>query len=161
LSEETGESAKVYIETSVWGMTLSNQPRALRHPTRQFLNRCTTEAFSPYISSVVLQEIGRAKIPAAKQMLREINKLSPVVLEPSEASEELADAYLREGVIPAKKRDDARHVAIATVAGMEILVSWNHRHLANERKGTIFNAVNRLLGYNQTLAIHTPFEVLQ
>jgi hypothetical protein len=73
----------------------------------------------------------------------------------------LAEAYLQAGVIPAKKRDDARHVAIATVAGLEVVVSWNHRHLANERKRTLFNAVNRLRGYNQVLVIHTPFEVMR
>jgi hypothetical protein len=65
------------------------------------------------------------------------------------------------GVIPAKKRDDARHVAIATVARLEIVVSWNHRHLANERKRALFNAVNRLAGFDRALWIHTPFEVLQ
>ena len=68
---------------------------------------------------------------------------------------------MRAGVIPAKKRDDARHVAIATVAGLELVVSWNHRRVANERKWTLFNAVNRLAGYEQLLMILTPFEVLQ
>jgi hypothetical protein len=94
-------------------------------------------------------------------MVTEINKLAPVVLEPSAESEALADAYLHAGVIPTKKRDDARHVSIATVAGLEIVVSWNHRHLANERKRALFNAVNRLAGYERILLIHTPFEVMQ
>ena len=49
---------------------------------------------------------------------------------------------------------------IATVAGLEIVVSWNHRCLANERKWTLFNAVNRLAGYEQSLMILTPFEVM-
>jgi hypothetical protein len=94
-------------------------------------------------------------------MVRELNRLSPAVLEPSEESESLAEAYLEAGIIPPKKRDDARHVALATVAGLEIVVSWNHRHLANERKSDLFNAVNRLAGYQQVLVIHTPFEVMQ
>ena len=62
-------------------------------------------------------------------MVREINKLAPLTLELSDKSEHLAEAYLRAGIIPAKKRDDARHVAIATVAGLEIVISWNHRCL--------------------------------
>jgi hypothetical protein len=53
------------------------------------------------------------------------------------------------------------HVARASVAGLEIVVSWNHRHLANERKRVLYNAVNRLAGYEQMLLIHTPFEVMQ
>ncbi len=155
------EARNVYVETSVWGMTLENQPRALREPTKQFLRQCGSGIFVPYISTVVLQEIALAEAWAATRMVREINRLAPAVLEPSPESEELAEAYLRAGVIPAKKRDDARHVAIATVAGLEIVVSWNHRHLANERKRNLFNAVNRLGGYEQVLLIHTPFEVMQ
>ncbi len=152
---------KVYVETSVWGMTLDNQPRALREPTRQFLRQCAVGIFRPCISTVVLQEIALAEASAAARMVREISKLAPLALEPSDASEALAEAYLNAGVIPAKKRDDARHVAIATVAGLQIVVSWNHRHLANERKRTLFNAINRLAGYEQVLLIHTPFEVMQ
>jgi hypothetical protein len=152
---------KVYVETSVWGMTPQDQPRALRQPTQQFLRQCGSGVFFPYISTVVLQEIARAQEAHRAQMLHEISKLVPIALEPSEASEKLAEAYLQAGVIPAKKRDDARHVAIATVAGLEMVVSWNHRHLANERKSDLFNAVNRLAGYEQVLLIHTPFEVMQ
>jgi hypothetical protein len=152
---------KVYIETSVWGMMLENQPRALREPTKRFLRQCVSGLFVPYVSTVVLLEIALAEPAAAERMVREINKLSPNALEPTEESEELAEAYLRAGVIPAKKREDARHVAIATVAGLEIVVSWNHRHMANERKRTLFNAVNHLAGYERVLLIHTPFEVIQ
>jgi hypothetical protein len=142
-------------------MTLENQPRALREPTKRFLRQCGLGVFVPYISTVVLQEIALAGASAATRVVREINRLAPELLEPSEASEGLADAYLRAGVIPAKKRDDARHVAVATVAGLDIVVSWNHRHLSNERKRALFNAVNSLEGYDKMLLIHTPFEVMQ
>ena len=155
------EPPKVYIETSVWGMTLENQPAALRQPTWQFLRQCSAGLFVSYISTIVAQEIDRADEFAIEQMVKEVEKLVPVMLQPSEDSEELAEAYLRAGVIPAKKRADALHVAIATVAGIDIVVSWNHRHIANERKRSLFAAVNRLAGYNQELRIHTPFEVIQ
>jgi hypothetical protein len=154
------QAQKVYVETSVWGMTLDNQPRALRDPSKRFLRQCAGPLFLPFISSVVLEEIGLAPPWAAARMMRQINKIVPAVLELTEESEQLAQQYLEAGVIPAKKRDDARHVAIATVAGMDIVVSWNHRHLANERKRTLFNEINRLAGYKE-LAIHTPFEVME
>jgi hypothetical protein len=141
-------------------MTLENQPRALREPTRQFLRLCASGLFAPYISTVALQEIALAPAWAAARRVRAMNQLRPVALEPSLASEELADAYVQAGIVPAKKRDDARHVAIATVAGLEIVVSWNHRYLANERKTALFGAINRLAGYEQVLLIHTPFEIM-
>ncbi len=89
------EARNVYVETSVWGMTLENQPRALREPTKQFLRQCGSGIFVPYISTVVLQEIALAEAWAATRMVREINRLAPAVLEPSPESEELAEAYLR------------------------------------------------------------------
>src|SRR6266436_3094275 len=141
--------AKVYIETSVWGMTLDDQPRALRQPTIEFLRQCAMGLFLPSISTVVVDEIALAPASEAARMMSEINRLSPRMLKLTEESEQLAQRYLHAGVIPPKKQDDARHVAIATVAGLEIVVSWNHRHLANERKQALFHAVNRLAGYEQ------------
>jgi hypothetical protein len=155
-----GAGRRVYVETSVWGMTLDNQPRALREPTKHFLRQCASGIFAPYISTVVLEEIALVPASAAVRMAREIDALAPATLKLGDKSEELAEAYLQAGVIPAKKRDDARHVAIATVAGLEIVVSWNHRRLASERKWALFNAVNRLAGYEQSLMILTPFEVM-
>ena len=150
-----------YVETSVWGMTLENQPRALRSPTIQFLRQCRYGIFQSYISEVVLEEIGLAPAAVAARIRNEIDRLAPIVLELGDKADDLAQAYLDAGVIPANKQNDARHVAIATVAGLEIVVSWNHRHLANERKRALFNAVNRLAGYERELLIHTPFEVMQ
>jgi glycine cleavage system protein P-like pyridoxal-binding family len=48
----------------------------------------------PYISTVVLQEIARAEASAAARMVREINRLAPIALEPTEASDETLDDYL-------------------------------------------------------------------
>ena len=97
---------------------------------------------------------------SAARIVREINKLDLVALQPSDESEDLAEAYLRAGFIPSKKRDDARHVAIATVAGVEVLVSWNHRHLTRPLKRLQYEAVNRLHGYVKTPLICNPLEVL-
>jgi hypothetical protein len=94
-------------------------------------------------------------------MNSEISALGPVELKATSEIKWLAEEYIKAGVVPAKKRDDALHVAIATVAGMDILVSWNHRHLANNRKSVLFNSVNRLAGQERVLLIHTPLELLR
>ena len=91
-------------------------------------------------------------------MFQEINKLLAVELAPSAESEQLADEYIKTGILPAKKRDDARHVAIATLAGVDILVSWNHRHMTRPMKRLQYESVNRLRGYLHTPLICNPFE---
>ena len=160
-NQEVTKVRKIYVETSVWGMTVPGQPRALREPTRRLLSRCRSGEFLPHISPIVLQKAARAGVRAAQRILAEIDKLEPLTLSLDTESEELATSYIKAGIIPAKKRDDARLVAIATVGRMDILVSWNHRHMANDRKKELFNAVNLLAGYEQLLLLHTPFEVLQ
>lgn len=61
--------------------------------------------------------------------------------------------------MPEKKGDDALHVAIATVAEMDALVTWNFQHLANLRKTELFHSVNLEKGYFKKLEIVTPMEV--
>jgi hypothetical protein len=65
------------------------------------------------------------------------------MLDPDDESETLAAASVEHHVLPPKFTDDARHVAICTVAGIELLVSWNFRHLVNVEREKGFNAVNR------------------
>jgi hypothetical protein len=74
-------------------------------------------------------------------------------------SEKLARAYVGAGVVTPKYVDDARHVAIATVEQIGLIVSWNFKHLANYRRETGFNTVNRLQGY-RPVRILTPMELI-
>ena len=50
------------------------------------------------------------------------------------------------------------HIALATVANADLLVSWNFRHIVRVDKIRLFNAVNLEQGY-QALSIHSPREV--
>ena len=63
-------------------------------------------------------------------------------------------------IVSENYRDDAIHVAVATVSGVDILVSWNFRHIVNFQKIRKFNAVNMSEGY-QILDIRSPKEVIE
>jgi hypothetical protein len=73
---------------------------------------------------------------------------------------DLADAYISEGVIRAKLRADAQHIAIATIARVDVLVSWNFKHIVNLHRIHGYNSVNLRRGYPM-LEIRAPQEVLQ
>lgn len=73
--------------------------------------------------------------------------------------EELAQAYLAAGVVPPKYADDALHVAMATVHGLRLIVSWNFKHLVNVRREDGFNAVNLLQGW-PPVRIVSPREII-
>jgi hypothetical protein len=70
-------------------------------------------------------------------------------------SEELRDAYLAAKVVGPSRAPDAEHVAIATVAGADALLSWDRRHIVGLARVQGYNRVNRSRGY-QELIIATP-----
>lgn len=72
----------------------------------------------------------------------------------------LAEVYLAKRVLPKGEIRDALHIAVATVSGMDVLLSWNFRHLANVNREMRVNATNRAEGYEKPLRICTPLEVL-
>ena len=70
----------------------------------------------------------------------------------------LANAYLESGVLGRRQQADAAHIAFASSARVDVLVSWNFKHIVNLQKIHMFNAVNVRLGY-PALEIRTPLEV--
>ena len=72
---------------------------------------------------------------------------------------DLADSYQRRGILTAKFYNDGLHIALATVADVDLLVSWNFKHIVHFDKIRRFNAVNLERGY-KPLQIFSPREVV-
>jgi len=132
----------LYLDTSVIGGYFDAQFMA---DTRALWRLMEAGRFQ-FISSVLLdQEIARAPEPV-KALMR--TTFSPADLLPMTAEAlDLAGHYLAQKVVPVNFTDDARHVAVCSVARLNYLVSWNFKHLANVRREAGFNAVNVLQGY--------------
>jgi len=82
--------------------------------------------------------------------------MEPVVL--NEEVDTLTAEYIRAGVLGEASRDDATHVAAATVAGADLILSWNFRHIVNFDRICGFNSVNMRNGY-RSMTILSPREV--
>ncbi len=152
---------RVYIETSVWGMVSPDQSRVLREPTLQFLDQCQRRIYLPHISEIVATEISQAPPATQEQVLHRISEVNPILLSVPAEAEILAERFVEQGILGRRRLDDGRHVACALVSEMDLLVSWNYRHIANVRKAERFNAIAILAGLRGGLAIHTPLEVLE
>ena len=91
-----------------------------------------------------------------------LDRVPPGSLEDVEftsEAEELAEQYIAGGVIGASMRLDARHIATATVHRVDVLVSWNFKHIVNLPRIHGYNSVNLRLGYPM-LEIRSPREVI-
>ena len=88
-----------------------------------------------------------------------IPKDSIEFVEITEDSVLLADAYINENVVGKSSRDDCLHIGIATVSRVDILVSWNFKHIVNIYRIRGYNSVNLKFGF-PALEIRSPKEIV-
>ena len=112
-----------------------------------------------YTSELVFTEIARAEVPLRARLEHALNALQPGMLSVSEEALGLARKYLEAGILPSRFSEDLLHVATAVCHRMDMVVTWNMKHLARPAKVVRVNAINRLQGWPM-IRIHTPKEVL-
>ena len=145
---------RVYADTSVFGGT---QDEEFIESSRKFFERVYKGDFVVILSNVTLRELGKS--PEAVQTVWQ--NLPPEFIEIvpiNDEVEELAKEYIRAKVLGQNSQNDALHVAASTVAGADLILSWNFRHIVNFNRIRGFNSVNISLGY-RTLTILSPLEV--
>lgn len=145
---------RIYTDTSVLGGCEDDE---FREPSRRLL-----EAFQHGELTLVLSELTVRELESAPEGVRTVLGRVPNVhieaLALSPEAEEVAAAYIADGAIGARMRADALHIALATVARVDVLVSWNFKHIVNLKRIHAFNLVNLKRGY-PLLEIRTPREV--
>ena len=114
--------------------------------------------FIQVLSGHTLREIQDAPAEVRARVL-EIPKENQIVLADTPDAYELAEAYLAHGIVGPGSRSDALHVALATIGRVDVMVSWNFKHIVNLNRIRLFNAVNLEQGYG-LIEIRTPMEVL-
>ena len=101
----------------------------------------------------------RATADLAERLRTLVENVGPVVLELDEEADNLAEAFLANEALPASKVEDAQHVAVAVVNELDVLASWNYRHLVNVRRSEALRQVSVTNGYYKPLHIVSPPEV--
>jgi predicted nucleic acid-binding protein len=151
---------RIYIETTVWSFAFATDSPDYSAATLAFFDRCRRRSFVTVISGAVIREIARAAQPVRDQLADLVREISPEIVPAQTAIDDLQSNFLRLGVVPPGKPDDAAHVDAAFAAGCDILVSWNFKHITNVRRAERFNAAAAMFGYSKPLRIVTPSEVL-
>ncbi len=145
---------RIYVDTSVFGGCLEPE---FELASRRLFARFRTGEDILVISDTIAAELDRAPQPV-QDVLADVPVAFVERWPLTAAAEALADRYLQEGVIPARMRFDAQHIAIATMAAVDVLVSWNFKHIVNLQRIRGYNMVNTSLGY-RPVEIRTPQEV--
>jgi len=153
---------KVYIETTVISYLTARPNRDViiaghQQITHEWWQTCR-DKFDLVASQLVFQEASAGDPGAAQERLEVLGKL--VLLEVTEQALSLAQEFIRAGAVPEGAAEDALHLAIAVTNGVEYLLTWNCRHLANALMRTKIEEVCRSLGYDPVV-ICTPEELLE
>ena len=146
---------RVYIDTSVLGAVFDDE---FSEATSAFFDQARLGRFEIVLSSLVADEIALSP-QNVQDFYSEVIGYAETIT-PSRQAILLQGAYLDAGVVSVKSSDDALHVATATVAECDMIVSWNFRHMVHYDKKRKYNAVNVLNGYGQ-IDILTPAEVIE
>jgi hypothetical protein len=146
---------RIYTDTSVIGGCLDAE---FRRSSLELLDLFKSGKALIVLSDLTLLELEAAPV-GVRQVLSEVAEPGREYVELTEEAAELANQYIKEEVLGPSKRVDAQHIAIATLARVNVLVSWNFRHIVNLDRIRGYNSVNIRYGY-PLIEIRTPREVI-
>jgi hypothetical protein len=153
---------KVYIETTIISYLAAHPSRDLIVAGHQQIThewwQNTRHNFATVSSQLVASEAGAGDPSAAAARLAFLAELT--LLEINEEALTLAQSLLQNKAIPQDFPEDALHVAIAVVNGVEYLLTWNYKHLANAGMRSKIEMTCRELGYEAAI-ICTPEELME
>lgn len=153
---------RVYVETSVVSYLTARLSRDVVILGNQVVTRDwwrdAEERFELVVSALVLEEAGDGDPQVSRDRLAALEPLT--VLDATDESITLADALIQAHAVPARAAQDAAHIAIAVVNGVEYLSTWNFRHIANPFAASKIEEACRAAGY-EPAKICTPRQLME
>ncbi len=123
---------KIYIETSVISYLTARPSKTIIGAAHQQITQAwweTRNNYDLFVSGSVLAECSAGNTEAAEKRLNAVNGLT--LLSSTDSTIDLARHLILKSIVPRKAAEDALHIALATIHGMDYLLTWNCRHIAN------------------------------
>ncbi len=146
---------RIYADTSVFGGIMDDEFSSI---SRRFFGEVRKGKHIVLISEITAREL-RGAPPAVRKFVADLPGKAIENITFTAEMVDLRDAYLSANVVGRRWSDDAAHVAVATVARADLIISWNFRHLVKWEKIRAFNAVNLKYGY-PLITILSPRQVI-
>ena len=147
---------RLYADTSVFGGCFDDE---FSTNSRMLFDEIRAGRFILVMSATTLRELQQAP-PEVRELASTIPEDYIELIGESKEIEQLRDAYVKAGVVGPSSLLDAEHIASASVANVDLIVSWNFKHIVHFEKIRGYHAVSLMEGYRPT-PIHSPREVIQ
>jgi len=145
----------IYIDTSVVGGFFDEE---FKEATQRLFDRLVNDEVRFVLSDILELELVQAP-QHVKELLLNYAPDRFVRVEVTEEAMELANRYIEEGVVGQTSLTDCRHIALATVNRVDVVASWNFKHIVNLERIKGYNSVNLRMGY-PSIEIRTPQELV-
>ena len=160
--------SSLYVETSVFGFHFDRREtnRSKREATQQLFAQIRNRIFEGFTGAATVLELERTEDEQLRDAIFDLLEDSGIRILKLDANLQrdvalLAEEYISKGAIPATKIDDAAHIATMVVRPeLDILVTWNCRHIANLSVERKVKAITLGNGYEFNFRIMTPEEVV-
>jgi len=145
---------RIYIDTSVIGGCFDPEFALW---SNDLFHDFALGRLQPVVSTIVAAEIVQAPTQV-QEKYTDLIAAGAEVLSVSKEARELHDLYVERRILGSRYSNDMLHIALATAAGVDVLVSWNFKHIVRFDKIRLFNAASLELGYH-SIEIRSPREV--
>ena len=146
---------RIYIDTSVVGGYLDEE---FQDATTRLFERLENDEITFVVSDLLDLELLNAP-KNVKELLLKYSSDKFERVELTEESIQLADAYIDWKVVGKTSLEDCRHIALATINKVDVLASWNFKHIVNLARIKGYNSINLRLGY-AIIEIRSPKDLL-
>lgn len=152
----SGKRLRVYVDTSVIGGCGDDE---FKEASTRLIRKFMSGEAIVVVSDVMIAELEGAP-DQVQAVLQDISPANVEYVMLDDEATRLAEEYVRQGALSSRMIADAQHIALATIARVDVLVSWNFKHIVNLDRIHRYNSVNLREGYG-LLEIRSPQEVLQ
>ncbi|MFA9213382.1 MAG: PIN domain protein [Candidatus Methylacidiphilales bacterium] len=146
---------RIYIDTSVVGGYFDEE---FQDATIKLFERLDNYEIIFVVSDLLDLELLKAP-QQVRQLLHNYSADKFQRVELTEEAIKLADTYISEKVVGKTSLEDCRHIAMATIHKVDVLASWNFKHIVNLDRIKGYNSVNMRLGYS-IIEIRSPKDLV-
>ena len=150
---------KVYLETTMFNYYFDKE-RDAHADTVKLFEEIKAGKYQAFTSAYAIGELERAPVEKYQKMIGLITEYSITVLDYSDEANKLAAMYQEQGILPLRSTTDARHIAIATVNDLDMILSLNFEHIVRKKTVIMTGSLNAQLGY-RAVEIYSPMEVVE
>ena len=151
---------KLYLETTVFNFFFFGKDGKKQQDTHMLFEAIKKGKYEVFSSQLVYDEIAKDKSNRKNNMKELVDKYILNILDYDKKVYELADKYVKSGIMPVKYIRDAWHIATATVNRLDFVVSFNMNHIVKHKTMIGTGFTNLQYGYRQ-IGLCTPTEVVE